>query len=153
MTEASSDRSHGKMPSDEQMDGLLRDFFRLEIPTELNQPLSRHRSGSNVATLLPIAPTVEIVTVAPKRRRVVVVSALSVLALSLVVIVQTQKLGDAGSAPVVDKSGNPTTPVDPAEDMMLVSPQGDQKASSTVGADGVTLEETDGVELKPRPRN
>ena len=153
MTDASSNRSHGRMPSDEQMDGLLREFFRLETPFELNQPLSRHRSESKVGTSLTIAPTVVTVAVAPRRRRIVVVSALTVLALSLVVIVQIQKSGDAGSGPVVDKSGNQTSPTVSSEDMMLVSPRGDLNASSTVGADGVTLEETDGVELKPQPRN
>ncbi len=151
MTDVSSNRSHGRMPSDEQMDGLLRDFFRLETPIELNQPFRRERLESVARTSLTIAPPAE--SAVPRSRRIAVVSALTVVALSLVVFVQSRKPGDANNSPVVDKSGERTGPVEHSEDLLLVSPQGDQKASSTVGADGVTLEETDGIELNPRPRN
>ena len=115
MIDTSSNRSHGRMPSDEQMDGLLRDFYRLETPTELNQPLCRIGSGSKTETSLTIAPAVQSGAAPLRRRRVVVVSALTVLAFSLVVVVQNQKFGDAGSSPVVDKSGERTTPADPAD--------------------------------------
>ena len=153
MTDASSNRSHGRMPSDEQMDGLLRDFFRMETPTELNQPFRTVRAESSTRIATTIAPKAGTVRVAPRRRRIFAVSALTVLALSLVVFLQTQKLGDAENSPVAEKSGEQSTPVGPAEELMLVSPQGDLKSASTVGADGVTLEETEGVELNPRPRN
>ena len=153
MTDVSSNRSHGRTPSDEQMDGLLREFFRLETPTELNQPLLRVQSEPKAELSPTIAPAVQSDASTSRRRRVFVVSAVTMLALSLVVLVQTQKLGDAENSPVVEKSGEQSTPVGPPEELMLVSPQGDLKASSTVGADGVTLEETDGVELKPQPRD
>ncbi len=153
MTDASSNRSHGRTPSDEQMDGLLREFFRLETPTELNQPFRPDRAESSTGMATTIAPTVRTVVVVPRRRRIVAVSAVMILALSLVVLVQTQKLGDAENSPVVEKPGEQSTPVGPPEELMLVSPQGDLKSASTVGADGVTLEETEGVELNPRPRN
>jgi hypothetical protein len=39
-------------------------------------------------------------------------------------------------------------PAEPAEKLMLVSPGGDSKASNVVGEDGVTLEETDTIEVK-----
>ena len=95
MTDVSSNRSHGRMPSDEQMDGLLRDFFRLETPVELNQPFRTDRPESSTRIATTIAPKVGTVVVAPRRRRIFAVSALTVVALSLVVFLQTQKLGDA----------------------------------------------------------
>ena len=153
MTDASSNHSHGRMLSDDQMDGLLRDFFRLETPIELNQPFRPDRAESSTGMATTIAPTARAIVLTPRRRRIYAVSALTVMALSLVVFVQTQKLGDADTSPVVEESGEQSTPVGPDEELMLVSPQGDLKASSTVGADGVTLEETDGVELKAQPRN
>ena len=40
----------------------------------------------------------------------------------------------------------------PAELLLLVSPNGDLKqATHPIGEDGVTLEETDSIELKPKP--
>ncbi len=32
---------NGRMPSDEQMDSLLKDFFRYEVPIALNRPFQR----------------------------------------------------------------------------------------------------------------
>ena len=111
MTDASYNRSHGRMPSDEQMDGLLRDFFRLETPTELNQPFRTVRAESSTRIATTIAPKAGTVRVAPQRRRIFAVSALTVLALSLVVFLQTQKLGDAENSPVAEKSGERRRPI------------------------------------------
>ena len=145
MTDASSNRAHGKTPSDDQIDGLLRDFFRLETPTELNQPFRRDRLKSAAGTSLTISPVAEHV---PRSGRwIAVASVLTALALSLVAFVQLDRPGDADNSPVVDKTGAPTRPTATSEDLMLVSPHGDLKSSSTIGADGVTLEETDGIEL------
>ena len=40
---SATNRAESRMPSDDQTDVLLRDFFRLEVPTELNQPLRRNQ--------------------------------------------------------------------------------------------------------------
>jgi hypothetical protein len=76
----------------------------------------------------------------------VVASAIAVLAMSLIVAMKVQTPSTPGgntasTTPVVQ-------PAEPAEKLMLVSPGGDLKASNVVGEDGVTLEETDTIEVK-----
>ena len=149
MTDRTSDRAHGRMPSDEQMDGLLRDFFRLETPLELARPWQRPSAAATSETSLILTPAVT-AAVPVTGRRMTVFAALAALVLTLVVFVQNDKPAGLNGSPVVNAPEGPAVPAAASEDLMLVSPEGDLKASSTIGADGVTLEETEGVELSPR---
>ena len=128
-----------RLTSDDQMDSLLRDFFRLETPLELNQPLRRHG--------LPLAPEHHVEQLRPRSSRVVGVAA-SVVAMALAGLVlvsgnhelRSNGNGFAGRAPLA-------TPPE-IDKPMLVSPQGDSRGSTkAIGPDGVTLEETDSIEL------
>lgn len=152
MNDSPHNRTHGRMPSDAQMDGLLRDFFRLETPTELNLPFRRTTAADSSGPMLTVIHETGESTVPIRRnQRYAVVSALAVLALSLIVVVQTRDNQTSGSGPVTDTVRGPQSPVEPDENLMLVSPQGDSGAHKTaVGEDGVTLEETDHIEVKQR---
>ncbi|MBC7967377.1 MAG: hypothetical protein H7Z17_15790 [Fuerstia sp.] len=153
---SATNRAESRMPSDDQTDALLRDFFRLEVPTELSQPLRRNQlTTSTVATstvaTLTVAPDLRVEQPRPRSVRFVAVTA-SVAAMALAVLVVISG-NNAPSSHVSDgadggtESPNPTPKIDKP---MLVSPEGDsRKATKAVGPDGVTLEETD-IELHPQ---
>lgn len=132
----------GRMPSDEQMDSLLKDFFRYEVPVELNRPFQRP------TIVMPQTVVVAQEAMSPpkstsQRPRAIVAAALALLALSLVMFVQVNHEDSVALAK--KKSGQ-------GEDLMLVSPKADTKSGQAVSDDGVTLEETDAIELKAHPR-
>jgi len=146
MNDSSNKRSAGKIPSEEQMDGLLKDFFKLETPSGLNRPFRRpvaSRQESPAASLVTLS--ISEPTAAPRSHKLVVASAIAVLAMSLIVAMKVQTPSTSGGntayTPVVQ-------PAEPAEKLMLVSPNGDAPSTRAVGEDGVTLEETDSIELK-----
>lgn len=134
--------SAGRMPSDEQMDALLKDFFRYEVPIELNQSF---RGPAVVAsqTLVVTQDRISFQTGLRRQPKIIVASALALLALSLVMFVQ---VNEKTSATLAGKKSTSN------EDLMLVSPKADSKTGEAVSDDGVTLEETDSIELKPQPR-
>ena len=147
MNDSSNKRSSGNTPSEEQMDGLLKDFFKLETPSGLNRPFRRpvasrqERPAASLVTLSTSEPTA-----APRSHKMVVASAIAVLAMSLIVAMKVQTPSTSGgntasTTPVVQ-------PAEPAEKLMLVSPNGDAPSTQVVGEDGVTLEETDTIEVK-----
>ncbi len=68
---------------------------------------------------------------------------MTLLVLSLVVFVQVNQ--EDSSALAKKKSSQ-------SEDLMLVSPRADAKSGQAVSDDGVTLEETDAIELKAQPK-
>ena len=84
MNDSSNNRSAGKIPSEEQMDGLLKDFFKLETPSGLNRPFRRPVIGrqQDTAASLVTLSTSEL-TAAPRSHKMVVASAIAVLAMSL----------------------------------------------------------------------
>jgi hypothetical protein len=149
---AAINRAESRTPSDDQMDALLRDFFRLEVPTELNQPFRRNQSATATVATLTVAPERRTEQPGPRSVRFVAVSA-SVAAMALAVLVVIS--GNNGPSSHVSKgaaggseSPGPTPGIDKP---MLVSPEGDSRTStSPVGSDGVTLEETDTIELHPK---
>ena len=51
---SSANRDQSRIPSDDQMDFLLRDFFRLEVPTALNQSLRRRSLATAAAATLTL---------------------------------------------------------------------------------------------------
>lgn len=151
MNDSTPRRSHGRMPSDAQMDHLLRDFFRLETPTELNHSFRVPFADATSRPALTVAQGgTELKAPVQINRRFAVASALTVLALSLIVMIQMRESAPATGSPVTNTEGEHHSPESPDEQLMLVSPQGDSGAQTNqVGDDGVTLEETDSIEVKP----
>ena len=149
MNDSSNKRSAGNIPSEEQMDGLLKDFFKLETPSGLNRPFRRpvaSRQESPAASLVTLS-TYE-PTAAPRSHKMVVASAIAVLAMSLIVAMKVPTPSSSGSNTA---SRTPDAqPTETAEKLMLVSPNGDAPSTQAVGEDGVTLEETDSIELNPQ---
>ena len=136
-----------RLTSDDQMDSLLRDFFRLETPLELNQPLRRHGLPIAAVATLTLAPEHRVEQLRPRSSRVVGVAA-SVVAMALaglVLVSGNHELRSNGNA----FAGRAPLATPPEIDKpMLVSPQGDSRGSTkAIGPDGVTLEETDSIEL------
>jgi hypothetical protein len=150
MSDSNPNRPLGKMPSDAQMDNLLHDFFRLEMPVELNRPF-RSSDGSAISSN-PAVSTVTIVQVAKestpdvqRNRQFVVVSALAALALTLVVLVQRQEGEPRTGAPIANTTEVKELTTSPPEGLMDVS----TSVGEAVGDDGLTLPETDS-EIKLR---
>lgn len=154
MNDSSNSRA-SRIPSDDQMDGLLRDFFAAEVPPALNQAFHRpatgqNRSAESASSLTIVANNDPVFHSRPRGGRLVVGSAIAVLAMStmLALINRPSSLpsGTVTTAPAAEAK------TAPSEVLMLVSPNGDGKeASHPISEDGVTLEETDAIELKPRP--
>ena len=133
MNDSSNNRSAGNIPSEEMIDGLLKDFFKLETPSGLNRPFRRP-----VVSRQQDKPTA-----APRSHKMVVASAIAVLAMSLIVAMKVQTPSSSGSSTAAN-----TQPTEPTEKLMLVSPKGDAPSTQVIGEDGVTLEETDAIEVK-----
>ncbi len=132
---SSTNGSHGSIPSDQQMDLLLQDFFRLEMPAELNRPF----------LAVPVAGASPVTLSVQEEQRAVQQRPRSVRFFSMAVAVASM-----GLATVMILSNSNSRPAGPQKPM-LVSPHGDaQKPTAIVGPDGVTLEETDSIELHPR---
>ncbi|MEY3458602.1 MAG: hypothetical protein RL215_1759 [Planctomycetota bacterium] len=133
----------GEVLSDAAVEGLLRDFFRLEVPTA---ELSR----------LPVRPADRVV-VSPEgvlRRspgsRVAIAAALGVLALSLPWMFESGGSSSAGgSGGYAQDSG-----VAAGGEVMLPVSSGVPGEAGTVPLDenGLLLKETEGVELNPGRR-
>lgn len=145
---STTNRDQSRMPSDDQMDSLLRGFFRLEVPAELNQPLRRNPFATATAATLTLAQEHHVEQLRPRSVRIVGVAA-SVAAMALAVLV----LVSDNHKPLANGSGfagrDTTTPDNNTP--MLVSPQGNSRtATKVVGPDGVTLEETDSILLHPQ---
>ncbi len=133
---------NGRMPSDEQMDSLLKDFFRYEVPIALNRPFQRPTVVMPQTVVVAEGSFTEQKSLS-RRPRAIVAAALTLLVLSLVVFVQVNQ--EDSSALAKKKSSQ-------SEDLMLVSPRADAKSGQAVSDDGVTLEETDAIELKAQPK-
>jgi hypothetical protein len=146
---SSTNEPQNKLLSDNQMDSLLRDFFRLEVPIELNQPLQLRPT---TVTTLTVAAELEDQPTRSRSVRFVAVAA-SVAAMALAVVVAISAGTPTPSNGVTIANGLLNAPgITPNIDKpMLVSPEGDlQKSQNAIGSDGVTLEETDGIELHPQ---
>lgn len=146
---SSTNEPQSKLLSEDQMDSLLRDFFRLEVPIKLNQPL---QFRPTTVTTLTMTAEPDHQPTRPRSVRFVAVAA-SVAAMAMAVIVAIS----AGTSPRSNGSAmangllNPQSETPNIDPPMLVSPNGDsQKSRHAVGADGVTLEETDNIELHPQ---
>jgi len=145
MNDSSPNQRQGRMPSDAQMDNLLHEFFRLEMPVELNRPFQRTAGVQATTTVTVVQGPKESTPSVRPNRRFVVVSAFAGLALTLIVLLQRQETQPSAGAPIATTVEEKNSPVSPPESLMNVSTPGDQ----AVGDDGVTLPETDS-EIKLR---
>lgn len=149
---SATNRAESRMPSEDQTDALLRDFFRLEVPTELSQPLRRNQLATSTVATLTVAPDLCVEQPRPRSVRFVAVSAsVAAMALAVLVVISGNNAPSSHVSNGADggtESPNPTPKIDKP---MLVSPEGDsRKATKAVGTDGVTLEETDTIEMHPQ---
>lgn len=147
---SSTNEPQNKRLTEDQMDSLLRDFFRLEVPIELNQPLQFHPTA---ATTLTVATEFDHQPTHSRSVRFVAVRRFRLLLwrwqLSLPIFAATSPPPNGST--IANGLLNPHTETPEIDRPMLVSPHGDsQNSQKTVGDDGVTLEETDSIELHPQ---
>jgi hypothetical protein len=138
MNDSISTQSKGRMPSDEQMESLLKDFFRLETPVELDQPirpmlLTRARSEGERSH--------------GRRLSVVITASAMAMLVMMMVVIQGTAPGTFGTASAERPSSEPQNTVIDVSTQRSAGPH-----SWVVGDDGVTLEETDSIELKAMPK-
>ena len=152
---SSADRVQSGMPSDDQMDSLLRDFFHLEVPTELNQPLRRNQLATATVATSTVTPNGRVEQRRPRSVRFVAVAAsVAAMALAVLVLISGNNVPPLSGSGVANgttgqtKSPGTTPNIDQP---MVVSPEGDSRTSTKpIGPDGVTLEETETIELHPQ---
>ena len=130
-----------------QLEGMLREFFRNEVPAELNSPfVAPSRANTTTLTILSDAPADNRGQSRHRRSPMAVISAVAAIAMTAVVVMNWDPAGSH-----VPQTSAHTPAVAPEEKLMDVSKDGGAKKSSqVVGEDGVTLEETEGVDLAPR---
>lgn len=165
MNDSSANRS-SKQPSELQMDSLLRDFFALETPSLLKQPFQRptmshehlsHEHTSRVAISPAASASVSVVAVeeptaarSPRNHRLIVASAISVLAMSLMLAMSVQEGQSSSSSTSAVSVAVPLPDSKSSEETMNVSSEGDQPSSSAaVSEDGTTQEELDAIRVSP----
>jgi hypothetical protein len=125
--------------SDARMDGLLRDFFRLEVPVAL------HGSPAVCASSPAVAP-VTVVNRRPAVSRIAIIAALAMLSACLLLTFNSDPSVPQGTG--VASRGKSTTA---AEELMPVSSAPDPKASGVpVDENGLLLKETEEIQLNPR---
>ncbi len=145
MNDSLMNNSGGKFPSDEQMDGLLRGFFQQEVPAALDRPFRRPAMITEPVSVQIVAQS-ELPKRTPRNGQLIVASAISILAMTLVVAFTSQSQQPSGGF----SNNRPEQPVEASEQLMLVSPQGDSdKSNHAVGEDGVTQQELE-IEVSPK---
>ena len=152
---SSTNEPQNKLLSDDQMDSLLRDFFRLEVPVELNQPLQLRPTTATVettATILTVAAELENQSTPPRSVRFVAVAAsIAAMAMAVAVTISAGTSPPSNGRTIANGSLNGPADTPEIDKPMLVSPHGDSKESTKpVSPDGLTLEETDSIELHPQ---
>ncbi len=169
-------------PSDEQMDRLLTDFFKQEVPVALSHefsasvremaaPLIEGRQawpGTAVHLAGPVLMSADVHlpmarTELPRRSvaaKMTVAGTLAAVVVCLFVVTSANR-SVPGSGESVTSRPDSALPSKtaassdrdslPEESTMLVSPGADQRqpGQTVLGSDGVTLEETEGVDLRP----
>lgn len=155
MNDSSPNQPKTQILSDARMDDLLREFFALETPASLKQGFRRPAQSVVSSVSLSTIPVANEVRSPVRRvRSVIVGSVISVLMLCLLLLVQSPGSEHAGTAPATTRTENDSVSPDAdaaRESLMLVSPKGDSPSTyGTVSEDGVTLEETETIEVKSR---
>lgn len=132
--------------NDAQLEGMLREFFRLEMPAELNRSFSETAMARSATTLTIVTESSEPSELSRPRRSVMaVVSALAAMVMTAVMVVNWDS-----SDVSVPQASKDVPQLKPEEKLMDVSRDASSKSTHVIGEDGVTLEETDGVDLAPR---
>lgn len=145
-----------RRPLDVRLDGVLTEFFRHEMPDGLGRgtldwDAVAARSATPAGPRLVAAQTVPQRDTArtPQRRLAALVSVMALAACFAVALQFGGPTPSGGSVPLADQQPAAAAGGD-SEDLMLVSPRGDQPGGNTVvGEHGLTIEETDGVDLNP----
>lgn len=150
--------SQGMIPGDEQMDQLLREFFRNEIPAELEAgpfataTLVAEDARPNHAAPAVQSPGLTIVaqdrsTKSPAGSRGMMTAAVmtSIAACLLAAVALLPGRSDNGQS-----NQNATAVVPEEESTMPVSSEG-QTNSHPVGDNNLTIEEVDSIEIKTAP--
>lgn len=142
-----NERDNRMSLNEAQLEGMLREFFRNEVPSELNRPfVAPSRENATTLTILSVVPADTSGPARHRRSPMAVISALAAIAMTAVVVMNWDPAGSH-----VPQTSERTPVVTAEEKLMDVSKDGGAKKSSqVVGEDGVTLEETEGVELAPR---
>jgi hypothetical protein len=141
MTETQPSNNHaGNMLTEAAVDGLLRDFFRLEVPaTALSHP--------------PTCPTATVSTVTAVRppghpaKRLAVAVSLTVLPLCLLLMFGRDHRPQIGTG-LAEKQNTPAA--SDSEQLLPVSSVPDAKnASVPLDENGLLLQETEQIQLNP----
>lgn len=181
MTKNLANTSHWN-PSDEQMDRLLTDFFKQEVPVALSHEFSasvremaapliegrQARPGTAVQLAGPVLMSADGMsprfgTHRPQRSvaaKMTVAGTLAAVVVCLFFVTSADRSvpGSGESVTSRSDSASPSKTAatsdrdsSPDESTMLVSPGADQRqpGQTVLGSDGVTLEETEGVDLRP----
>ena len=150
MTDASqSNRRHtaGRIPTDDQLDTLLKQFFRQEVPAALPA------STFNVVSLR----SESVARPAPAPRRFALVVVATALTACCLIVAGLRQQSDVGNGtaqrqPVTPNQGSESQILDRTADLMPVSPNAGQTSGTkaVVGVGGATMEEIEGVNLNPK---
>ena len=149
---SSANWAQNGMPSDDQMDSLLRDFFRLEVPTQLSHPLQLNPITTATIATLTVAPESRLEHSRTRSARfIAVTTSVAAMALAVLVVISGNDSPPANGSNVANGVIEAPAATPNVDEPMLVSPEGDSQAPTTaVGPDGITLEETDSIELPPQ---
>lgn len=152
-----------RIPSDEQMDRLLSRFFQQEVPARLADglsPIARAMADHPQVSLTMPSRVSDSSSTSPtsrssRIRQTAVAATLAALTACLLVVARVElPVRSTDSQTAAGRlSPRPSDSPAAADDLMLVSPNANRPSGTgaTVGNDGVTLEETDGVDLQPKP--
>jgi hypothetical protein len=159
MTENNMDKSPSNSnPLEPRMDSMLTEFFRNEIPAGLGKGQLNWSGVDSQSTRAPQPPTVVSASATPgfvsthrgSHKRIVLAMSIATIAACIMLVLQPRDSQPDVVVPIAD--GTTAAPVvNNAEELMLVSPNGDQPAGDgVVGDHGLTIGETDSIGLSPR---
>jgi hypothetical protein len=125
--------------SEAAIDGLLKDFFRFEVPLALNKPPA-----------LRTAPVIPAMSIHPRHTapRIAIIAALASLAACLLLTISTKPTSPVNFG-VAERT---QTPVAPQQELMPVSSNPNTTATAVpVDENGLLLRETEEIQLNPTP--
>lgn len=125
--------------SEASVDGLLRDFFRCEVPLALNRPPALRR-----------APAIPALSIRPRHTapRIAIIAALAALAACLLLTISIEPASPTGFG----FAGRTQTAVPPQQELLPVSSNPNTTATAVpVDENGLLLRETEEIQLNPTP--